>query len=522
MSASDTLAPDAPPPAAAPPLDPSAPGLVQLGTTPSPTVAEQPAVWWREKGAMRLIGLVMLAAAIPRAAAAIIDHSIFWPDEYYQTVEQANRIAFGFGIIPWEFREGARSWFFPGVLAGWFKVLWWVGIRGPGHRVIAAKLLMAALGLVGVGATGMLAARLVPEERQRKTAWLFGALFLGFAPPILYFGPKVMTENASGPLLVLAALWSLDGDRRRQIAAGALSASTIYLRYQNGLFAVGLLIFSAWKHGWRAAVPFLIAATSIGLAGGALDWVTWGTPFKAFIEYLDFNIVRDGASGFGTSPWTFFFTHTVGALGAPVGLLLFAAVRGSRRAKALAFMVVLFIGIHAAVPHKELRFLLPLMPFVAAMAGVGMAELLEGLQAGRTFRLATALVIAGLWIEHARTITFGKLGQWVDQGVATKVVWHSGEDYFHNTFKAGQWPELCGIAMVGNSSSWVGGLTWVGKSVPVYWDLNSNHWPFFNAIVGHADERLPPGYKRAFSSGEYVLFTRDGGCTNDPGYKPWL
>ncbi len=34
--------------------------------------------------------------------------NLAWPDEIFQTLEQGHRLAFGYGIIPWEFREGVR------------------------------------------------------------------------------------------------------------------------------------------------------------------------------------------------------------------------------------------------------------------------------------------------------------------------------------------------------------------------------------------------------------------------------
>ena len=52
--------------------------------------------------------------AVPRVWAAVWDQNIYWPDEIFQTLEPAHQFAFHYGILPWEFREGARSWLFPG------------------------------------------------------------------------------------------------------------------------------------------------------------------------------------------------------------------------------------------------------------------------------------------------------------------------------------------------------------------------------------------------------------------------
>ena len=43
---------------------------------------------------------------------------VVYLDETFQYFEQAHRLAFGSGIVPWEFIDGARSWLLPGLIAG--------------------------------------------------------------------------------------------------------------------------------------------------------------------------------------------------------------------------------------------------------------------------------------------------------------------------------------------------------------------------------------------------------------------
>src|SRR3569623_3311275 len=46
-----------------------------------------------------------------------------WPDEIIQSLEQAHRVVFGRGVLPWEFRDATRSWLFPGALAAIMKLV---------------------------------------------------------------------------------------------------------------------------------------------------------------------------------------------------------------------------------------------------------------------------------------------------------------------------------------------------------------------------------------------------------------
>ena len=67
---------------------------------------------------IRLLWLVCLAVAAFRVFTLVRwGNSYLWPDEIYQSLEQSHRLVFGYGIVPWEYRDAVRSWVFPGTLA---------------------------------------------------------------------------------------------------------------------------------------------------------------------------------------------------------------------------------------------------------------------------------------------------------------------------------------------------------------------------------------------------------------------
>ena len=74
-----------------------------------------------------LLAVLALALAL-RLAAIVAFPSLHHPDENFQLFEQAHRIAFGYGVVPWEFREGIRSPVEPYGLAG----LFWLGEKVAG------------------------------------------------------------------------------------------------------------------------------------------------------------------------------------------------------------------------------------------------------------------------------------------------------------------------------------------------------------------------------------------------------
>src|SRR5262245_58250067 len=92
-------------------------------------------------------------ALLARLWVAWTDQGIIWPDEIYQSLEQAHRLVFGYGFVPWEFRDGARSWFFPVILGGLLKAGSWMGIGTGMGLVLLAKSFMALVGAAAVIST---------------------------------------------------------------------------------------------------------------------------------------------------------------------------------------------------------------------------------------------------------------------------------------------------------------------------------------------------------------------------------
>jgi hypothetical protein len=109
------------------------------------------------------------------------DDGIYWPDEIYQSLEPAHRLVFGYGLIPWEFAEGARNWAFPGLVAALLKVAAIAGGDQPRNYLVAIRLAFSAIGMVTAWGTYRLA-RACGSERVGAAV---GAGLLALAPPAL-------------------------------------------------------------------------------------------------------------------------------------------------------------------------------------------------------------------------------------------------------------------------------------------------------------------------------------------------
>ncbi|HVZ36211.1 MAG TPA: hypothetical protein VG963_27475, partial [Polyangiaceae bacterium] len=171
------------------------------------------AIWWP------LIAFVVFAASALRLWLAVTDHSIYWPDEIYQSLEQAHRLAFGNGFIPWEFRDGARSWLLPGLIAGVWRVAATLGV----HSSLVLVDIARGIAVLGGAASLWLSARLCARLSTPRAGFI-AVLVLAVLPASVVFGYRTLSESLSAPLVVLAALALLDGIPRRTCAAAVCIA----------------------------------------------------------------------------------------------------------------------------------------------------------------------------------------------------------------------------------------------------------------------------------------------------------
>lgn len=483
---------------------------------------------------------LLLAIFLPRAYLALSDRGVIWSDEIFQTLEQAHRVAFGYGLVPWEFKDGARSWLLPGVIAGAMKVLSAVGLTSGAGLAAAVKLIFALLS----AAAFYPALRMADAWGGRTAVVVLGFCAIAF-PANLIYGSRAMAEVASAPALTwgLWLLWSwgmgpstrttsYDGPatpwwRKMQgpAVAGALLGLASLLRYQNGVLLPAVVLVVAGRRSVRAAAVVAGSAALVLLLGGMLDWVTWGKPFQSLVVYLRFNLVEKGANQWGVAAKDFFLRAMWSTNGPASLLVALGFLAGLRRTWPLALLTLLFFAIHSAVPHKELRFLFPILPLFLVCGAVGLAFLVAKLPFSRSRRrlvghgLAMALLV--FFAVRSRNVSFVDIGQPMSPqaqgGPTSRLVWGAFGERNQLLNEAGTHADLCGLVAPALNAYWTGGYSYLHRRVPLLWsggpaDLAAANYALVDAGQKLADTR----YRRVAQAGPYVLVRRDGGCTPAP------
>ena len=474
--------------------------------------------------ARRRLLVLLVLAALPRLWFAWFEHGANHPDEIFQMLEPAHRFVYGFGIQAWEFRDGARSWFLPGMVALLWKGLATIGLSDPLTVVPLLRMPFVALAVYSVYLASHLASKLMGER-----AGDFAALLTAFAPLALLLDFRCTTEAASAPLVLLALLAMIDA---RMARAGACLALLVFLRPTNAILgltaAAWLLLTGKFRDSGRLA----LGALPVTLAGGLLDWITWGSPFHHLVEYVRFNWTESGAASFGVEgPWTYGRTLLVTApllalllLPATVGL-----IRKSREARASLLVGWLYLIIYSAIGHKEPRFLVPVLPLLAVLSAAGMVALvgpwLSKLATSPGVGLASwtvgvvAVFLFGLL--YTPRLTYGDLRP-SSREPQDRVLFGEHDAVNRLLTEAGRRTDLCGLLLLGvvPNELFSGGMTYLNRDV----FLASNPptedaWLYLSQAANYAIAPAvasPPGWQSVAQHGEAVLVTRPGGCIAVP------
>ncbi|HXN41383.1 MAG TPA: hypothetical protein VN918_06305, partial [Myxococcaceae bacterium] len=326
------------------------------------------------------LSLAILAASLTagvtlRVWLAFNDDGLHWPDEIYQSLEPAHRAVFGYGLLAWEFVEGARNWTFPGLIAGILKLAELAGIDSPRVYLKLIRIIFCA---VGIG-TALAIFRLARACGAGRLAASCGCACFCLMNVAIYFAPRAMSETAAALAVTAGLALSLPREASRsQLWLGtSLLSLAVLLRLQCALFCIGLLGVLLLRRARRPLVDALIVFAFGAFVFGLIDRLTWGHWFHSVIAYLRFNVLEDVAGSFGRSPPRYYPVALINALGPLWVVILSFIVLAVVRARELFFIALLFFIPHWLSPHKELRFIFPLIPLWCALAAVGLQLALE-------------------------------------------------------------------------------------------------------------------------------------------------
>jgi GPI mannosyltransferase 3 len=399
--------------------------------------------------------IILLISISVKTAIIILLPALYHADENFQLFEAAHRLSFGYGIAPWEFREGIRSLVVPSALAGIFTAVSAISDR-PEVYISVARFFLACFSLLGVTFLYNYA------KAVSKTHAVVASTVLAVWYEAVFFSIRPLTECLAANALVCAVCLGLSAVRSERrlhlLLSGFFASLTVMFRFHIG---PGALVLAIWvcrldiRHKW---LPFIVGALPPLIFFGVADWITWGAPFSSFINYFKINILDGKAKHYGIEPiyWYIVQIYENWFVCIPVFILLIAYKIKEKVPWILAAAAIVIS--HSAIAHKEYRFIYPALTCFLVAAALGSGDVVQRLARHYPKVRVTAAVIV-LWCTASVALAISPpfLRNWKRSRELVQAYY-----FLHSR------TDMCGLFLYDTGWWDSGGYAHLHRNVPIY------------------------------------------------------
>jgi hypothetical protein len=213
----------------------------------------------------------------------------------------------------------------------------------------------------------------------------FWATLLHSVNHYLITGPDSRSHDENPAILFLLASVAVltsntqrgdrkDGQTSRLVLSGVFSGLSFASRSPMLIYASSLTLFSWWNGGISSAKYFLLGLLPVLFLEGITEFAITGGFFGGVFEFLRFNIIAGHASEWGTSPWYHYFL-LVWSIAGLVLYFLPLGIEEDSRSVLLGLLILPFLAAFSLVPHKENRYISPIVPFIHILLGNALSKI---------------------------------------------------------------------------------------------------------------------------------------------------
>ncbi|HEY9880918.1 MAG TPA: hypothetical protein V6D29_20840 [Leptolyngbyaceae cyanobacterium] len=421
--------------------------LFRLVSQPLNSNSTADQIHWPQLHLIALVGLIL------RLLIAFTSDQINHPDEIFQYLEQAHRLVFGYGYIPWDYRFGIRSWILPGLLSVPLQVVKVLHLDEPEIYISIIKILTCLVSVSLIYCVYEVGRRLASEEVGR-----WASVIACFWHELIVFAHKPTPECLSTYLL-MGALVCLLG-RSTWLSAGLLGVMgagilALRLQYAPVVLVLAIATLLLWKRD-RA----LVAAGSflaVLLLVGYVDYLTWGRFFGSYYNNYLYNQVYGVSSIFGKVFPLYYLGTLILFSGGIFPVVIFSVAREKMRSQWLLLSLLVSIVIpHSLIPHKEYRFIYATVPICILLTTIAFVELKHRCHQPNSKRPRLPLYLATFMIF------------WSILGTLSSTAFFSKKDTLESYLFLSDQPNLVAIANLHSAWYESGGYYYLHRNVPIY------------------------------------------------------
>ncbi|MEM9907623.1 MAG: glycosyltransferase family 39 protein, partial [Cyanobacteria bacterium P01_D01_bin.44] len=320
----------------------------------------------------RALPWVIALGLLLRIWGAFAAEQISHPDEVFQYLEQAHRLTFGYGTLPWEYVHGIRNWLLPGLLSLVLSSYRGLGLDDPDIYIPGVQILSCIVSVSAIYCTYWIG-RQVGSESVGRLASLLTCLWFEMVMQAHRATPEIL-----GAYLLLGAITCLvrRPTRPSALLLGLCCGAAVALRLQYAPAVVVVLVMvliDGWRGKWpRDGIVIAIASfLAIILFVGWLDYYTYGSFFVSYYNNYLYNKVYGVSSLWGEQSPGFYLAK----LGVYSAGLFWVAIAGSLLRKgSKPWLILAMLGSiwlpHTLIAHKEYRFIFMAVPLCLLLTAI--------------------------------------------------------------------------------------------------------------------------------------------------------
>ena len=477
----------------------------------------------RQLGNARLWFWGLLALAVALRIAAFDAYATHHADETIQYLEQAHRIVFGYGVVPWEFRYFIRSWLIPLLLVPPMALGEAIDPGGTLYLILP-RAMVTLVNLSPVAAAWFIGARL--SRQHAIVAMAVMAVWVEW----VYFSVSILSESlATSLFLAAAALLHGKAKMRAIVAAGFLMGLAGLMRFQ---FAPAIALYAAMVAGRDARLwkGLLAGGLPVVALGAAIDMAMGLTPYEWVFTNYRMNIGEGRMRQIGGISHSHYLFATIHFWKWAALIIPVLAALAWKQHKALIVMAIANIAVHQLIGHKEYRYLWLSMEVLLLVAALGSVNALKLTIGGRRLAdpdgpKATLWLLAGWSLASLLLAT----------GAIYRLDWRQSGDPARLAAQAMRDPGVCGLGVPRREYTQFG-YALLHRPKPIF--LIPDQGPVtlanpgratigFNAILSWPDRPRPAGFPvkaecRGGPRDRICLYRRPGGCAVDNATSPYL
>ncbi|CAH0393990.1 unnamed protein product [Bemisia tabaci] len=348
------------------------------------------------------------AALIIRLLNLAIVQSWFSPDEYWQSLEVAHKFVFGNGYLTWEWQYGIRSYAYVAFISLIYKILRVLHLDSVFLLTNVPRILQAVFSAY---ADSCFVEWVRRETNLKQGAFALYAYYTSWF--IAFCSTRTLINTVELNVTAIALLYYPFKKQHRPDSRFLWFVSFLCLmRPTAAIVWLPLCVFHLLEVE-NSLAALITSYLPIGLTAltisTLLDSYLHGSLVFTSFNFFWFNIFHNIGVHYGSHSFHWYLTQ-----GLPVvlGPFLLPLIRGPIEFtpiyRKLTLSILFSVLILSLIPHKEFRFLLPLMP---AMMFILSNRLFTWFRRIKNQNFANLLIICAAIINFGTLIFFGMFHQ---------------------------------------------------------------------------------------------------------------